>query len=128
MAKPNRTDLNTATQPIQVPTGMAYGKAGELEASQQGAPLPQAAEPDPRLGVLAAGLATPPPSPMAGFAAPTMRPMEPVTAGLDIGAGPGSEMLAPTKPRISEIYQRLADETGDVALAAMADEAAQLGY
>jgi hypothetical protein len=53
--------------------------------------------------------------------APTQRPDEPITAGIDIGEGPGSEImnLPPSRePDILSIMQRLAqaDPSGDSEL------------
>jgi hypothetical protein len=49
--------------------------------------------------------------------APTERPNEPVTAGMDFGAGPGSEALnLPRQRSLSEILASMIDidPTGDV--------------
>lgn len=81
-----------------VATGQPYGQAGEQEdflrqtkqtVAQQDARQPRPANPADILG--AATAFTPPP--MTPLGAPSTRPGEPVTAGLDIGAGPGSDSL-----------------------------------
>lgn len=85
----NRRDLNTL--PIRTTTGQRYGQA-KAQASAQSA-IPLAAPQAPAPG------STPPPPPPPGLGAavpltaPTSRPEEPVTAGLNMGAGPGSEAL-----------------------------------
>lgn len=62
-----------------------YGESSDFESIQAGAPVGSASGPG----------ATPPmdASSMTGFDAPSARPDEPVTAGADAGAGPGSEIL-----------------------------------
>jgi hypothetical protein len=60
-----------------------YGEQKQFQAEQAGAPMAQAA------------------NPMAGIVpltAPTNRPNEPVTAGVDAGPGPGSEILGLKTP------------------------------
>ena len=69
----NRVDLNEA------PSGGEYGETAARQARVDAVPM---APPAPRQ-------ITPP----AAFDRPTERPMEPLTAGLDIGPGPGSEAL-----------------------------------
>lgn len=65
VAYPNRTDMTASagTQPATAPTGQPYGQHGQQIAAQQAIPLP-------------------------AFDAPTGRPNEPVTAGLNSGPGP----------------------------------------
>jgi hypothetical protein len=75
---------------------MAYGDAQALHAQEAVAPM--SASPG------GPGLDIPPPqdAPAAGgsgpspvpFGAPTQRPNEPITSGVNIGAGPGQESLA----------------------------------
>jgi hypothetical protein len=52
--------------------------------------------------------------------APTQRPNEPITAGIDIGDGPGSEImnLPNTKQPLSTIMRKIAqfDPTGEAEL------------
>jgi hypothetical protein len=58
---------------------IAYGEGVETQAIKSGAPL--AATPNVR------------PQPVTELYAPTERPEEPITAGINRGAGPGSEAL-----------------------------------
>ena len=54
---------------------------------------------------------------MTSLTAPTERPNEPITTGMDFGAGPGSEALnLPRERRLSEILSSMIDidPTGDV--------------
>lgn len=74
---PGPYSQRTDRQPIRTPTGLPYGQAQALTQMQQAAPLPAA----PNL---------PPATPIH---APSERPSEPITAGVDRGPGPGSEVL-----------------------------------
>lgn len=88
--RPNRTDL--LAQPTRTATGQGYGKAKAAQQAQSAVPLPQevpVGRPDMQ-NVLAQAQAFQMPM---GLAAPTERPNEPLTAGMDMGAGPGSEIL-----------------------------------
>lgn len=86
----NRTDLPGKTQPITVASGQEYGTRGAQVDAQRAIPLPAGAPPPAptSLGSVTAGPITP-------LDAPTARPNEPLTYGLDIGAGAGSEALGP---------------------------------
>lgn len=83
----NRTDLNQNRQPVQAAAGQPYGVRAAQEAAQRAVPLP-AAPPVP--------VSPPPPAPgtLGQFLRPTENPREPLTAGMDLGAGPGPEALA----------------------------------
>jgi hypothetical protein len=93
------------TQAPKYMPGLGYGKGGENMANEQSAPLagnPVASAPAPELVPLSA---------------PTMRPNEPITTGVNIGPGPGSEAM-PSLPNIqstpSMTMRRLAqfDDSG----------------
>lgn len=65
-----------------------YGEQAAFQDAQASAPMAgdsQAPAPGQAAG--------PPPVEVVPFGAPSMRPDEPVTAGVDIGAGPGSASL-----------------------------------
>lgn len=93
----NRSDLNTnRTLPVQAPTGLPYGEAGQLKQAQQAVPMaPSPQTPGP--GAVAGGPgAGGPPPPQPGAAGPFNRPTEtqlPPTAGLPFGPGPTSVSL-----------------------------------
>jgi len=93
-AYPNRTDLNQNRQPVQVASGLPYGQRQALEAAQASMPLPDA----PSVPSASAPVPPRPQGPMPGtlgrFDRGTERPDEPLTAGMDMGAGPGREALA----------------------------------
>jgi hypothetical protein len=66
-----------------------YGEGVETAAIKAGAPL--STTPDVRPSQ--APEVPAPPTPVTSLFAPTQRPDEPITAGIDTGAGPGSEAL-----------------------------------
>jgi hypothetical protein len=74
---------STRTDNLQMGS-IAYGEGVETAAIKSGAPL--AKTPNVR------------PQPMTELYAPTQRPEEPATTGIDMGAGAGSEILALRKP------------------------------
>jgi hypothetical protein len=77
---PNRSDLrNPATLAVKAAPGQTYGEAGKQIAAQQAVPM-----------------GTPPTEmpPITPIGAPTERPNEPMTAGMDFGPGPGSNVLS----------------------------------
>lgn len=100
--------MQPATQAPKYMAGLGYGQGGNME-QQQGAPI--AANPVPKF-----------PTPTVPLSAPTQRPEEPVTSGVDIGAGPGSEAMpaAPAmgKPTGSAVMRKIAqyDSSGSAEL------------
>lgn len=85
-----RTDLDRAAKiqrqaKIQNAAGGSYGQRAELTELAQGAPMAQAMPMPTAMGT--------PPVPTVGIFEPTQRPDEPITAGVDVGPGPGSESL-----------------------------------
>ena len=69
----------------------AYGEQAAMQETQAGAPMaltapPTSAQFDP-------SAAATPPVEVIPFGAPTARPNEPITSGVDIGEGPGSDTL-----------------------------------
>ena len=77
-----RTDggaVEGMTQPAKYMSGLGYGKGGNME-QQTGAPIQGNDIP-----------ATPIPN--ISLSQPSMRPEEPITAGIDMGPGPGTEAL-----------------------------------
>jgi hypothetical protein len=69
------------TQPAQYISGLGYGKGKETYDMQTAAPMQ---------GNDIPAMPVPQAVPLS---APTMRPNEPVTAGIDMGPGPGSEAV-----------------------------------
>ena len=95
-----RTDLNVSSQPTRYISGLPYGQ-GQATYEQQAA-APMAVKP---LAEVA--------SDVTPITAMTQRPEEPITAGIDIGAGPGSEAMPPMpmKPTVSlaDTFRQLSD-------------------
>ena len=97
----------------------SYGDGVAYNAAKSGAPLAKAPKspllsqaPETAVGT-AAGPVTP-------LYAPTERPDEPITAGVDIGAGPGSNALG-MKPAVGKLSDTLAvllpyDTTGEISV------------
>lgn len=106
-----RTDGGPAdSQPIRVAPGGAYGDRADMVDLQASAPMAQAA----------AAPRSMPAVEVTPFGAPTQRPDEPVTAGIDLGAGAGSAALGKQQPptgSLASVLQKIAgnDPTGDVA-------------
>lgn len=86
----NRTDLQNPTKKMAVTAapGQTYGEAGAQRAAQQAVPMGA-----PQAPVVAPGSLGP-------LDRPTERPLEPVTAGNPMGAGPGAEALVPPMPEV----------------------------
>ena len=100
------------TQPARYISGLPYGEGQATMTQQQSAPM---AGPNQSSGTM--------PLDMTGMAAvtpltaPTERPDEPLTAGMDFGPGPGSEALnLPRERSLSEILASMidVDSTGEV--------------
>jgi hypothetical protein len=82
--------FSTRTDNLQMGS-TAYGEGVETQAIKSGAPLSKTADVRPaRAGDVreAAGQA-----PLTELYAPSQRPNEPITAGIDMGAGPGASAL-----------------------------------
>lgn len=130
--------------------GQPYGEAGDQIQSQNVIPLPQRNQPptptgagggtsstpaapvaagNPMEALLAAAKGTPPPN--GGLLAPSVRPTEPITTGLQIGAGAGPEALTGgSRARagtVADTYAMLADLTGDPRYRRLAAVATQQG-
>lgn len=104
-----RTDLNvsnTATQPARYISGMPYGQ-GQATYNQQTA-APMAAVNDTAMPAITELLA------------PTNLPNQPITAGVDFGPGPGSEVinLPNTQPTVLSVLRQIAqnDPSGETDL------------
>ena len=80
---PGKFSKRTDTQGSKQLPNAAYGEQKQFQAEQAGAPM--AATPNPMENVVPLG-------------APTRRPDEPVTAGVDAGPGPGREVLGLKSP------------------------------
>ncbi|SRR6266540_1496421 len=84
-----RTD-GGPVQPVRDLPNPDYGEQQTFRAAQQAAPMATAPGPQARPQDM---VSAPDLSHVVGLGAPTQRPGEPVTAGADSGAGPGSDVL-----------------------------------
>lgn len=101
-------------QPIRALPGAAYGESGAFQDQQRGAPLPQNAPRSDSSGAPSAPNVSGPAAGLTALDAPTTRPDEPITAGIDRGDGPGSEILGgPMTPGAG--YGSLADTLSTLA-------------
>lgn len=104
----------SGTQPARYISGLPYGQGQATMTQQTSAPM--AGSPNVAAAP-AGGLAEGMLSPITPLSAPTERPDEPLTSGMDFGAGPGSEVLSlPQDRSLSQILASMleADPTGDV--------------
>ena len=109
--------FSTRTDNLQMGS-TAYGEGVETQAIKSGAPLAKTADVRPaRAGDVreAAGQ-----SPLTELYAPSQRPGEPVTAGIDMGAGPGASALMMQKSvsRTSDTLAKMLpfDTDGSIAI------------
>jgi hypothetical protein len=103
----------SGTQAPRYISGMPYGQGQATMQQQQSVPM---AGPTPTAQSSAVTGMPLMPS-ITPLTAPTDRPNEPITAGMDFGAGPGSEALnLPRERSLSEILASMIDidPTGDV--------------
>lgn len=103
-----RTD-GGPTQPVRpIPSGGQYGARKDMMELQSGAPMAGNPAPQPNI------------SPITSMFESTQRPEEPVTAGADMGAGPGMESLSMQlqKTSVTQTFNRLAqsDPTGEIEM------------
>jgi hypothetical protein len=98
----------------------AYGEGVETQAIKSGAPLAKTGDVRPARAGDVREAATQ--APVTELYAPTQRPEEPITAGIDRGPGPGSSALAMQSQfatrKISDILAEMIpyDNTGEVAI------------
>ena len=105
-----------ATQPARYISGLGYGQGKATMEQQTSAPM--AGTPSPQAGAMSS-----PVMPMGTMgegvtplSSPTTRPDEPITSGMDFGAGVGSEALSlPQQRTLSQILENMIDldPTGD---------------
>ena len=85
----------------------AYGEGVETQAIKSGAPLAKTGDVRPARAGDVREAATQ--APVTELYAPTERPNEPITAGIDRGAGPGSSalMMAKSSEKLSDILVKM---------------------
>jgi hypothetical protein len=95
----------------------SYGEGIDTAAIKSGAPLAKTPDqrPMPAAEVRDAAMA-----PVTGLYAPTQKPNEPITAGIDMGAGAGSSalMMAKSGEKLSDILVKMLpfDTTGEIGV------------
>jgi len=75
----------TRTDNLQMGS-IAYGEGKDTQAIKSGAPLAKTGDVSP--------------APLVGLGAPSQRPNEAITSGIDMGAGPGSNALMMQKSNV----------------------------
>lgn len=111
-----RTDVGTPEMKLG---SIAYGEGKETQAIKSGAPLATTPDVTPSQAPTVPTQATPA-TPSVGLFDETQNPNEPITAGIDRGAGPGVSALALKKNTI-KLSDSLAamlpfDTTGEIAV------------
>ena len=109
---------STRTDNLQMGS-TAYGEGVETQAIKSGAPLSTTPDTRPaRAGDVREAAAQ---GPVTELYAPSSRPGEPITAGIDMGEGPGSNALM-MRPQMVEKYSDTLskllpyDESGEIAI------------
>jgi hypothetical protein len=107
---------STRTDNLQMGS-IAYGEGVETEAIKSGAPLAKTGDVK---GMPASEVRSAAQAPITELYAPTQRPEEPITAGIDMGPGPGSEalMFNKTTEKLSDTLAKLLpfDTTGEITI------------
>lgn len=109
--------FSTRTDNLQMGS-TAYGEGVETQAIKSGAPLSKTPDVRPaRAGDVREAASQ---GPITELFAPSQRPNEPITAGIDMGAGPGSNALMISRPTVKlsdSLAQMLPyDTTGEIAV------------
>lgn len=96
----------------------AYGEGVETQAIQSGAPLAKTGDVRPARAGDVREAATQ--GPVTELYAPSQRPDEPITAGINMGAGPGTSalMMNPATEKLSDVLAKMIpyDQTGEIAI------------
>jgi hypothetical protein len=106
-------DGQSGTQPARYISGLPYGEGQATMQQQQAAPMAGQSQAPAQAGIGLEAFATP----ITPLTAPTERPNEPLTTGMDFGDGAGTEALNLPKQRtLSEVLSTMIDldPTGDV--------------
>ena len=109
--------FSTRTDNLQMGS-TAYGEGVETQAIKSGAPLSKTPDTRPARAGDVRDAATQ--GPITELYAPSQRPNEPITSGIDMGAGPGSSALMMQK-NVIKLSDSLAqmlpyDTTGEIAV------------
>ena len=107
---------STRTDNLQMGS-IAYGEGVETAAIQSGAPLAKTGDVK---GIPSSEVRSAAQGPITELYAPTQRPEEPITAGIDMGPGPGSSalMFNKTTEKLSDTLAKLLpfDTTGEITI------------
>lgn len=115
-------------QPPKAANDQAYGLRGDQMSAQAAMPLPQTNQPQPASPSPTAtqdlmAQATQFDPGITRLFAPSEKPLEPVTAGLPVGPGPGVEALSmqqDERQKTAEMLLSIAMDTGNNSLADLA--------
>jgi hypothetical protein len=106
----------TRTDNLQMGS-IAYGEGVETQAIKSGAPLAKTGDVK---GMPASEVRSAAQAPATGLYAPTQRPEEPITAGIDMGEGPGSDalMIKKVTNKLSDVLVKMLpfDTDGSIAI------------
>jgi len=109
--------FSTRTDNLQMGS-TAYGEGVETQAIKSGAPLSKTPDVRPARAGDVRDAATQ--GPITELYAPSQRPNEPITSGIDMGAGPGSNalMMAKSSEKMSDILAKMLpyDTDGSIAI------------
>jgi hypothetical protein len=107
---------STRTDNLQMGS-IAYGEGVETAAIQSGAPLARTGD---VTGMPASEVRAAAQEPITELFAPTQRPEEEVTTGVDVGPGAGSSslMMAKSSEKLSDALAKMLpfDETGEIGI------------
>lgn len=134
----NRTDLNTERSlPVRAVPGQTYGQVQAQTEAQRAVPMAPSPQPSGLPAPAAPGgpsmpaLPPTPPGAAGPLTRPTERPLEPVTAGIASGPGPGPEALPPppaaATAKVSALLAAAAASTGSPTLSNLAARAQASG-
>jgi len=111
--------FSTRTDNLQMGS-TAYGEGKETEAINTGAPKSKTRGIADDVGGRPVSTVDVPQEPVTSLYAPSQRPDEPVTTGVNIGAGPGAEALMMAKPadKLSDTLALMLpyDVTGEITI------------
>jgi hypothetical protein len=111
--------FSTRTDNLQMGS-TAYGEGAETAAINTGAPKSKTRGIADNVGGRPVSTVDVPQEPVTSLYAPSERPNEPVTTGVNIGAGAGSEtlMMAKSSEKLSDTLAKMLpfDDTGEIAV------------